>query len=162
VELLVDGKSLGTKPMPRNEYFDWEVPDSGGELTAIGYNQEREAARYTISPAGAPAAVRLIAEMKEVPADGESVAPVRVEVVDAKGRIVPNGDPVIQFSVSGPARWRASGTATPPATSRIWPTSGGRSAGSRWSWCGLPSGRESLWSGRNRGGLRRPVSRFGP
>jgi beta-galactosidase len=101
IELSLNGKSLGTRDMPRNQYLDWQVPYAPGILTAVGYNQGKKAALYTTQTSGAPAALRLIAEVSKVRADGEAVAPIRVEVVDAAGRIVPDADPLIEFSVSG-------------------------------------------------------------
>jgi beta-galactosidase len=87
--------------MPRNQFLDWSVANPPGTLTAIGYNQGKVAARYTLHKAGAPSALRLIAELPHLSADGEAVAPVRVEVVDAHGEIVPDADPLIRFSASG-------------------------------------------------------------
>jgi beta-galactosidase len=55
VELLLNGKNLGVQQMPRNKYLDWHVPYASGTLTAIGYMQDHESARYTIRTAGAPA-----------------------------------------------------------------------------------------------------------
>ena len=105
VELLLDGKSLGTRDMPRDQFLDWHVPYERGTLTAIGYNPGhnigRAAARYTIHTSGAPAALRLTAELSSLPANGEAVAPVRVEVVDAHGEIAAYSDHFIRFSVFG-------------------------------------------------------------
>jgi len=101
VELLLNGKSLGSREMPRNQYLDWQVPYAPGTLAAVASNRGREAARYKVETTGAPAALRLIPEIATVSADGEQVAPIRVEVVDAQGRVVPEADNLIRFSVSG-------------------------------------------------------------
>ncbi|HEX6466732.1 MAG TPA: glycoside hydrolase family 2 TIM barrel-domain containing protein [Terriglobales bacterium] len=101
VELSLNGKSLGTQPMPRNQYLEWQVPYAPGRLVAIGSNHGHEAARYTVQTTGAPVALRLIAEVRSLAANGEEVAPIRVEVVDAQGRIVPDADNLVKFSVSG-------------------------------------------------------------
>ncbi len=101
VELLLNGKSLGKKDMPPNRYLDWQVPYAPGTLSAIGYNQGKETARYTVQTSGAPASLRLIAEVGNIRADSEDIAPVRVEVLDAAGHIVPDADNLIEFSVSG-------------------------------------------------------------
>ncbi len=101
IELLLNGKSLGTRNILRDQYLDWQVPYAPGTLTAIGYNQGKAAARYTVQTAGVPAALRLIAEVRKIKANGEAIAPVRVEVVDTLDRIVSNADPLIEFSVSG-------------------------------------------------------------
>ncbi len=101
VELRLNGKSLGVREMPRNLYLDWQVPYAPGNLTAIGYNRERVAAQYIMQTAGAPAALSLTPEIRQLAADGEEVAPVRVEVVDAEGRVVPDSEDLVRFSVTG-------------------------------------------------------------
>jgi beta-galactosidase len=101
VELSLNGKSLGTRPMPQHSHLDWEVPYAPGQLTAIGYNEGREAARDTVQTAGAPAALRLSPRVRRLRANGEDVAPIEVQVVDAQGRVVGNADTLIHFSASG-------------------------------------------------------------
>ncbi|HKU25235.1 MAG TPA: glycoside hydrolase family 2 TIM barrel-domain containing protein [Candidatus Sulfotelmatobacter sp.] len=101
VELLLNGKSLGVREISPDQYLDWEVPYAPGTLTAVASNHGREAARYKAETTGAPAALRLVPEIATISADGEAVAPIRVEVVDAKGRVVPEADNLIRFSVSG-------------------------------------------------------------
>src|SRR5262249_34693391 len=101
VELSLNGKSLGTQPMPRHSHLDWEVPYAPGQLTGIGYNEGREAARDTVQTTGAPAALRLIPQVRRLRANGEDVAPIEVQVVDAQGRVVGNADTLIHFSASG-------------------------------------------------------------
>lgn len=101
VELLLNGKSLGAQQMPRDKYLDWKVPYAPGTLTTIGYRQGHEAARYTIRTAGTPVAVRMSAEVHQLTANGEDVAPVAVTLLDANGDVAPNADTKIAFTVSG-------------------------------------------------------------
>lgn len=101
VELLLNGKSLGNRPMPRNEYLDWDVPYDPGTLVAVGYNGGREAAKYTVHTTGAPAVLRLVPQVAQVTANGEDVAPIEVQVVDADGQVVPDADLLIHFVVEG-------------------------------------------------------------
>ena len=101
VELFLNGKSQGVKDMPRDKYLDWHVTYAPGALTAVGYNHGREAARYTTETAGEPVTLQLTAEVSHPTANGQDIAPVRVSIVDAKGRVVPNADRLIRFSVSG-------------------------------------------------------------
>jgi beta-galactosidase len=102
VELLLNGKSLGTKDMPRYRYLEWNVPYTPGVLNARGYDQGRLVAQYTVRTAGPPVALELTAEVHHLPANGEDIAPIRVAVVDARGRVAPDADNLIRFSVSGP------------------------------------------------------------
>ena len=101
VELLLNGRSLGVQEMPRNLYLDWHVPYAPGSLTAIGYKQGRVVARYTVRTAGAPTTLRLVAQIPHLAANGEDVAPIAVEILDANGRVVSDADNMIEFSVSG-------------------------------------------------------------
>lgn len=101
VELLLNGTSLGSKQVPRENFIDWKVPYAPGALTVIGRNGGREVARYSIETIGAPAALRLVPEIGHLAADGEQVMPIRVEVVDTQGRVVPDADHLIRFTVSG-------------------------------------------------------------
>jgi beta-galactosidase len=101
VELLLNGKSLGVQEMPRDRYLDWHVPYAPGKLTAVAYKQGREVARYAVQTAGAPAMLRLTAEVHRLAANGKDVAPIRVAVLDAQGRVVPDADNLIHFSLSG-------------------------------------------------------------
>jgi beta-galactosidase len=101
VELLLNGKSVGVQSVGKELHLDWQVPYAPGTLTAIGYRQGREAARYTVHTAGVPAALRLTPEVGHLAANGEDIAPVEIEIVDAEGRVVPDADNQIEFTVSG-------------------------------------------------------------
>lgn len=101
VELKINGKSVGTETMPHYKYVEWHVPYAPGELEAVGYNNGQEAAKYTVYTAGPPASLRLNDEVHQLAANGEAVAPIAVAVVDAEGRIVPEADNLVRFSVSG-------------------------------------------------------------
>ena len=101
VELFLNGKSLGIKPMPKYKYIDWNVPYTPGTLTARGYNGGRVAATYTCRTAGPAAALQLSDEISTLAADGESVAPIAVTVVDARGNPVPNADNLVSATISG-------------------------------------------------------------
>jgi len=101
VELLLNGKSLGTKQVPRENFVDWKVAYAPGTLTALGRNAGGEVARYSIKTTGAPMALRMVPEVEHLAADGEQVMPIRVEVVDVQGRVVPDAENLIRFSVSG-------------------------------------------------------------
>ena len=101
VELFLNGRSLGRKPMPRNEHLNWTVPYAPGTLTARGYNGTAVTATDTVATTGAPAALRLTTGRTTLAADGEDLTPIEVDVVDASGRIVPTADAPVTFSVKG-------------------------------------------------------------
>ncbi|KQR87635.1 beta-galactosidase GalA [Sphingomonas sp. Leaf343] len=101
VELLLNGRSLGRKAMPRNGHLAWSVPYAPGRIEARGYNKGRRVARSVRETAGPAAAVRLTADRRMTRAGGDDVAMLRAEVVDAKGRPVPDADQMLRFSVQG-------------------------------------------------------------
>jgi len=101
VELFCNGQSLGTKTMPRNSHLEWSVNYVPGSLSAKGYNGGSIAATDLVETTGAPTALRLKADRPVITADGEDLALVEVDVVDAKGRVVPTADNRVTFSVQG-------------------------------------------------------------
>ncbi len=101
VELLLNGASLGTKEMPKNGHASWSVPYAPGTLTARAMTAGKLIATDEVVTTGAPAAIRLKTDRPALIADGEDASPVEVEIVDARGRVVPNAGNLVRFSVSG-------------------------------------------------------------
>ena len=102
VGLFLNGKSLGVKRMPKYKYLDWTVPYSPGKLIARGYDDNRVVARYFTQTAGPAASLHLQDQVSTLYADGESIAPIAVKVVDAHGTMVPDAHNMIRFTISGP------------------------------------------------------------
>jgi beta-galactosidase len=103
VELLLNGKSLGSKPLPADASSRvWSVPYEAGTLRAIGRNRGVEAAAYELRTAGKPAKVMLSVDRPRLRATWDDAAFVTATVVDANGVTVPNADPLITFQLSGP------------------------------------------------------------
>jgi len=101
VELLVNGRSLGRRAMPRLGHLAWNVPYAPGAIEARGYSAGKlvlTARRETTGPA---AALRLVPHRPAIAADGEDVAVIRVEAIDAQGRVVPTAGHGIAFRVAG-------------------------------------------------------------
>jgi beta-galactosidase len=115
VELLLNGRSLGRKAMAENGHLVWQVPYAPGTLEARGLTRQacragpprdRRKARRA-APRGRPQApVRRWAD----------TAPVRVEVLDAHGIVVPTADTPISFALAGPARLIGLGNGNPTST----------------------------------------------
>jgi beta-galactosidase len=110
VELLLNGKSLGKIMTPKHGYL-FAFPDitwEPGTLTAVGFNNGKEACRYELTTAGAPKRIKLtsIVGPAGLQADGGDVVLVDVEVVDAQGLRCPTDDGRIDFTITGPAIWR--------------------------------------------------------
>jgi beta-galactosidase len=104
VELLLNGKSLGTKRKTGDElHVMWRVPYEPGTLKAVARSSGNLILTQEIRTAGKPARIVLIPDRKVIKADGSDLSFVTVQVVDEKGTIVPNADNLIKFQLSGQA-----------------------------------------------------------
>lgn len=123
VELFVNGKSYEEKRLefPRqgtsggwNTYatapvnsttadlhLSWDVTYEPGTLKAVGKKNGKIVCTEVIETTGKPASIKLISDSKQITADNQDVAHIRVEVLDAKGNIVPVADNLIKFSLTG-------------------------------------------------------------
>jgi len=113
VELLLNGKSLGRKPLARDAQLQWTVPYAPGELTARGWRGGKLVATETVATTGDAASVRLSINRDRLKADGTDVAVISATVVDAEGRIVPTACQKLHFDISGPARLIGMGNGDP-------------------------------------------------
>ncbi len=102
-ELFLNGVSLGRKPRNGDDSpRTWDVAFAPGTLSAIGYDAAgKPVAKDALQTAGAPAAVRLIAETKTLAPGFDAIGFVRAEVVDAKGITVPDAAVPLGISVTG-------------------------------------------------------------
>ena len=104
VRLVVNGKDLGAKPVPPYGVVNYPgVTFLPGNITAVSYNAAGDVlATHTVSTTGAAVALRMAVEpgSEALRADGADVGLVRVEVIDAAGRIVPDASHTITFAVT--------------------------------------------------------------
>ncbi len=110
VELMVNGKSAGLNSKPESGWI-FAFPGiafAPGSLKAVGENGAKVAVQQELTTAGAPAAIRLTPMVgpRGFQADGEDVALIDVEVVDAKGQRCPTDDARVDFTCAGPGIWR--------------------------------------------------------
>ena len=109
VELLLNGKSLGTKqnpvsdPKQRNQIRWINITYAPGTLEAVARTNGQVVARHKIETTGP--AVKLVAQSdnSEWRSDGLDLQHVRIAAVDKKGREVPTAQGLVTFSVEGPA-----------------------------------------------------------
>jgi beta-galactosidase len=110
VELFLNGKSLGVNTTPENGYvFAFpHVAFAPGTLSAVGRNAGRTVATHTLSTTGPPVAIKLtpMTGPQGLQADGQDVAVIDFEVVDATGERCPTDYARIDFNLTGPAIWR--------------------------------------------------------
>jgi hypothetical protein len=110
VELFLNGNSLGANSKPENG-FAFAFPDvafAPGTLKAVGKNANRAVAEQILTTAGPPVAIKLTATTgpQGFKADGQDVAFIDVEVLDAKGQRCPTDNGRVDFTISGPGIWR--------------------------------------------------------
>jgi beta-galactosidase len=110
VELKINGvsKGMGTKSdgfLFTFKNINWQP----GTISAIGYDKNgKPVCNAQKATAGEPVAVRLrsITHPKGMRANGQDLALVEVEVVDAKGNRCPTALNMIHFNLEGEAEWR--------------------------------------------------------
>jgi beta-galactosidase len=113
VELSLNGRSLGRKPMQRFSEIKWTVPYEAGVLHARAYSAGRLVAEAKVETTGAPSAVRLSPDRAVINADGQDVALVTVLIADSKGRVVPTAGNKVSFQIEGPGKIIGVGNGDP-------------------------------------------------
>jgi beta-galactosidase len=101
VELLLNGKSLGSQKVPYLGHVEWKVKYEPGVLEARGSRDGKVVLTEKRETNGETVAIRLTADRTELNADGQDVAMVTVEVLDKQGRPVPTASNPIGFKVDG-------------------------------------------------------------
>ena len=131
VELLLNGRSLGSKQNPKSDtkhrnQIRWEdIEYQDGRLEAIARTNGAIVARHKIETAGK--ATRLVATIEDA-ADGAGLVHIRIHAVDAKGRRVYSAQDELQFSIEGDARIVAVGNGDITSNELHTPAADGRSA----------------------------------
>jgi len=113
VELFLNGRSLGTKDVPRYGHVEWTVKYAPGAIEARGFKERRQILTARRETTGGPTTVALLADRKELSADGRDLSIVQVQVLDAQSRLVPIADPQIDFYLSGNGRLIGVGNGNP-------------------------------------------------
>jgi beta-galactosidase len=118
VELFVNGESKGKLTQANSGYL-YTFPNIAfvpGSIKAVGFKGKVAAATQELTTAGPPAAIKLTLHTAPggMRADGEDIALIDFEVVDAKGERCPTDDARVDFTWSSPG---GTVSATAPA---IW------------------------------------------
>lgn len=105
-ELFLNNKSLGKQALsdfPDDHVIKWLVPYTAGELSVKGYAENGVTREYTLATSGEFAEIELSSDKKNLKADGDDVAHVRVRLLDAFGRRINDPAIKVQFQVNGEA-----------------------------------------------------------
>lgn len=113
VELLHNGKSLGSKDVKKDSHVAWNVSYAPGTIEARGYKDSKLAMTEKRETTGPAAKLVMKADRQTVNANGEDVAMFAVEVRDAHDRIVPITKNEVSFTVSGSGKLIGVGNGDP-------------------------------------------------
>jgi beta-galactosidase len=113
VELILNNKSLGKKKVIKNQHLEWDVTYKPGTLLAKAYKNGRLGATDKQETTTAPVSIKLTASKDTLLANGNSISVVNVEVLDAKGRVVPDAMNDISFTLSGEGKILGVGNGEP-------------------------------------------------
>ncbi|MFP7072932.1 beta-galactosidase, partial [Xanthomonas hortorum pv. gardneri] len=99
--------------VPAYGHVEWRVVYAPGTIEARGYRGGKLVLSERRETTGNPTAIRLSSDRNTLRADAEDVAVVKVEILDAQGRLVPTADSLVQFALRGPARLIGVGNGDP-------------------------------------------------
>ena len=122
VELIVNGKKLGRKPMPKNGHLEWKATYQSGYVKAIGYKNGKRIITQKIETTGEVYRIALSADRTSLKSDNRDVAVCRIEMQDKKGRFVPNACQKLKLRIDGPARILGVGNGDPAYNTTERPT----------------------------------------
>jgi beta-galactosidase len=103
VTLLLNGQRVASKSVTEADrrIATLSVPYAPGELVAVASLGGREIARQTLATSGRPVALRLRSDVRSLTTSRGDLAHVLVEVVDDRGRLVPDATLKVEFAVMG-------------------------------------------------------------
>jgi beta-galactosidase len=109
VELFLNGRSLGIKKKINDDlHIMWRVPFEAGTLKAISRKNGKNVLVREIYTAGSPAKIELLADRKNITADGKDLSFITVRILDKDGRVVPDAANRVRFSIIGEATIEAT------------------------------------------------------
>jgi len=104
VELYLNGKSMGVQKKTGDDlHVMWRVKFEPGTLKAVSRKNGKVVLTREIHTAGAPAKIELIADRKNIKADGKDLSFITVKILDKDGNLVPNADNLVNFKINGEA-----------------------------------------------------------
>ena len=115
VKLFLNGKEIGSKPVPESAQLmaEFPVPYAEGELRAVAFKDGGQIAALAFKTVGKPARLRLSADRSTIRASRNDLAFVTVEMLDATGATIPDGVRAVDFHIEGVGELAAAGNANP-------------------------------------------------
>jgi beta-galactosidase len=113
VQLLLNGKDMGTREIERFVHAEWKVPYEAGVLEAVGFRVGREAQRTRVATTGKPVRLALALEESHAPGGADDVRIVAVSALDDQGQPVPTASNDVALALDGPGRIIGVGNGDP-------------------------------------------------
>jgi beta-galactosidase len=126
VELFLNGQSQGAQDVARNTHLMWKVKYSPGTIEAKGYKGGQQVLAAKRETSGAASKIVLRADRSRLSANGEDVAMITAEILDAEGRQVSIAGNQLTFKVTGGGKLLGLGNGDP--SSHELDTAGSRRA----------------------------------
>lgn len=102
VELYLNGRSLGVRRKVGDDlHVQWRVAWEPGELKAVSRLKGKTVLTRTVATAGQAAKIQLLADRTTLRSDGNDLSFITVRILDAQGRLVPDAENELHFTVSG-------------------------------------------------------------
>ena len=104
VKLYLNNKLIGEQATTREQQFKatFAVPYSSGQLKAVGLDNGKEMESTMLKTSGDAAKIKLVADRKEILANGQDLSYIIVEITDKDGIVQPNAANRIHFKIDGP------------------------------------------------------------
>ena len=104
VRLYLNKKLIGEQATTEEQQFKatFTVPYAPGILSAIGVSENKESETTILQTAGNAAGIKLIPDRTRLSADGQDLSFITIEVTDKDGKLQPNAQNLLHFSIDGP------------------------------------------------------------
>ncbi len=112
VRVYLNGTRIGEKPTDEahEHTASFAVPYAPGRLRAVGVRDGREVETVELVTAGPAARIRLSPDRLQIHGDGQDLSFVVVEIVDREGRLRPDADVPVRYSIEGAGTLAAIGS----------------------------------------------------
>jgi len=104
VRLYLNKKLIGEQATAEEQQFKaiFTLPYAPGILSAVGISDNIESETTILQTSGNAAKIKLIPDRTKILADGQDLSFITIEVTDKKGKLQPNVQNRLQFSIEGP------------------------------------------------------------
>ncbi|MBR6321454.1 MAG: DUF4982 domain-containing protein, partial [Lachnospiraceae bacterium] len=110
-ELLVNGASIGKKPIKEDKAVFKKVAYVPGEIKAVIYDESgSKLAETALTSASGATQIRLNAERTTLSANGQDLAYINIDLTDENGVTKSASDQKLRVTVEGPAKLQAFGS----------------------------------------------------